>query len=316
MKLKSGKKVGVILSTYNGDRFITQLLDSLCAQDYPAISLYIRDDGSRDKTIDLIKNYDKSMDIHFEAGDHVGVVDSFFQLLSKVSRLPDIDYIAFCDQDDIWKTDKIQRAVTAIGNNESGPALYFSDYEIVNAEFEFINGSRSEPLGAGVTGCFENAIVQNIVPGFTAVINREAAVMISENLPCSDKIIMHDWWVYLVVSAFGKVVSDSTPTAFYRRHGNNTMDVKSSIPMFWKNRIKRYLVKKNHLSPLAVQAEEFRNRFMVMLDTDKRELLDDFIEACFGGIHKRIDYALKGRTYFQSRLDNLLFNLMILFEIR
>ncbi len=309
------KKVAIILSTFNGESYIVQLLESLSRQTHPFFSLYVRDDGSTDRTVALIESYAHAMDIDLYLGSHIGVVDSFFKLLSHVSKLSDIDYIAFCDQDDIWKEDKIERAVTALAKIKFIPALYFADYDIVRADLELIKVSAAN-LTINPKPSFANALVQNIVPGFTAVINKEAAVMISKHRPCSDKIIMHDWWVYLVVSAFGTVISDSKSTALYRRHGNNTMDANISPLLFWKNRINRYFLQKTHLYPLTIHAQEFKRCFMALMDDNIRAILDCFLVASTGTICDRIRYVIHGETYFRTRFDNFLFNLLMLFEIR
>ncbi len=314
----TGKTAGIILSTYNGEKYILQLLDSLYGQTYQDICVYIRDDGSTDKTVDLIRSYDKEMNIFFEAGEHVGVVESFFELLLRISGNRAIEYICFCDQDDIWENDKVKRAVNSIqgvyGENcgKDVPILYFSDYNIVNTDLGFI-----KTIGiAGDSGriCFENALVQNIVPGFTCVINRQAGIMISGNLPCAKKIVMHDWWTYLVVAAFGRIVYDRAPTVYYRRHGKNTMDANTSAIGFWKNRLKRFFNNKGYVDSVSAQVEEFIRCFGSVLDYKKKNVVKEFLDAADGDFCTKLRYVFNGKACYQAWIDNFLFKLILLFE--
>ncbi len=318
------KKTVVILSTYNGEKYIIQLLDSLRCQTCPDVFVYIRDDGSTDKTVDLIHACEcgKGLDIVFERGSgHVGAAESFFKLLSRVTADREIEYICFCDQDDVWKKDKIARAVNGIQQVVNGikhkdcqdmPVLYFSDYDLVNADLKFIKKVQPAPTPCRIS--FENAIVQNIVPGFTCAVNRRAALLLAENLPCSEKIVMHDWWVYLVVSAFGRIVHDPEPTVLYRRHENNTMDADTGSICFWQNRLKRFLKGKGHLKKIADQTEEFRRCFALKLDGEKKKNLDEFLNAVNGEFYKRVQYVFNGKTYYQAWFDNILFKLILVFE--
>lgn len=310
------KKAAVILSTYNGEKYIVQLLDSVRGQTYPNVSVYIRDDGSTDRTINLIRKYGKDMDICFEAGGHVGAVVSFFKLLSKVAENEEIGYICFCDQDDVWKSDKIERAVNGIKENNhcETAALYFSDYDIVNSDLEFIKRVKPAFLPCHIS--FENALVQNIIPGFTCVINKGAAILISENLPCAEKVVMHDWWAYLAVSALGRIVYDPESTVWYRRHENNTMDAETGKIRFWQNRLKRFLENKGYVETLAAQTEEFRRCFARKLDDEKTEVIDEFLSAVEGRFYERLQYVFNGKTYYQAWVDNVLFKLILLFEKR
>ena len=103
------KEVVILISTYNGEKYLAEQLDSLLNQTYQNIKIFIRDDGSKDKTIDIIKEYQKKSEkIFLTEGKNIGFINSFFELL-KLSN--NADYYAYCDQDDVWMEDKIERAV-------------------------------------------------------------------------------------------------------------------------------------------------------------------------------------------------------------
>ena len=115
------KKVAILMSTYNGEKYLKEQIESLLAQTYGNIEIYIRDDGSKDNTIKIIKNYkEKYNNIVLKEGKNIGFINSFFELLNLCN---DADYYAYCDQDDVWMNDKIERAVKFLGKtDENKPA--------------------------------------------------------------------------------------------------------------------------------------------------------------------------------------------------
>ena len=206
-------RVNILLSTYNGERFIRAQLDSLFAQTYPNIVIHIRDDGSTDGTVDIVKEYvDRGIPIVLERGDNIGIIPSFMQLLRNTERTGEL--YAFCDQDDVWKPEKISRAVERImQSSQPERVLYCSRLEYVDEHLHHLGYS----LIPRVVG-FENAVVENIATGCTAVFGEQIRAWILEGDPA--RMMMHDWWAYLVASAFGLVVYDDFPSIQYRQHGN------------------------------------------------------------------------------------------------
>ena len=132
-------KVVVLLSTFNGDKFLQEQLDSLFTQTYNNIYIYVRDDGSTDLTCDILKCFeDKYSNFEVVYGSNIGVVKSFMSLLKMVPA--DGSFVAFCDQDDIWLNDKVTRSVEKLKllpAKEVG--LYFSNYQLVDAELNYIS---------------------------------------------------------------------------------------------------------------------------------------------------------------------------------
>ena len=122
------KKVAVIMSTYNGEKFIREQLDSILNQSYKNIELIVRDDGSKDKTVEIVKEYQaKHKNIKLFEGQNLGFVKSFFELL----KLAEADYYAYADQDDIWIENKIELAVNSLNKlDDQKPNMAFgnSDY--------------------------------------------------------------------------------------------------------------------------------------------------------------------------------------------
>jgi len=294
--------VQVLLSTYDGQKYLEELMNSVLNQDFPDLEILVRDDGSTDETARILEKYSGLENVQILYGDNLGVVGSFFALLEASS--PDAEYIAFCDQDDVWEKDKVSRAIGIIKKYVDTPAMYCSRVTLVNENLKMLGFSqipRREPA-------FGNALVQNIATGCTIIINNAARQIILTKLPSA--ILIHDWWIYLVVSAFGKVIYDEEPRIFYRQHSSNMIGERSGLLAKWVKRIVRFL-KQGRIPFVTIQAKEFCMIFGEALPADKKFILDRFINerSTFIG---RLRYALKSDTYRQAKLDDLIFRILII----
>ncbi len=211
--MNSPPRVNILLSTYNGEHFIAELLGSLLNQSYSNIALYIRDDGSTDGTVELVKSHSfNNKLIRFTAENNIGVISSFMQLLANSGEPGDL--YAFCDQDDVWKCDKVSRAVEKImAGAEPDRVLYCTRLEYVDEQLKPL-GYSSIPRLVG----FNNAVVENIATGCTVMFGETIRQLILKGR--SGDMIMHDWWAYLVASAFGEIIYDDFPSIKYRQHAN------------------------------------------------------------------------------------------------
>ncbi|MBS3976029.1 MAG: glycosyltransferase family 2 protein [Syntrophomonadaceae bacterium] len=295
-------RVHVLLSTYNGQKYLEELMDSVLQQDYPELAMLIRDDGSTDETLRILEKYSSLKNVQILHGKNIGVVRSFFSLLELSS--PDAEYIAFCDQDDVWKKDKVARAVGILDRySDNVPAMYCSRATLVDENLEILGLSQFY----GREPAFGNALVQNIATGCTIIINNAARQLLLKKLPSA--AIIHDWWIYLVVSAFGKVYYDVESRILYRQHSANTIGEKSGFLAKWTKRAKRFL-KLGRIPLVTKQANEFNKIYGESLPLDKKIMLDSFINqrSTFMG---RLRYAFKGETYRQAKLDDLIFRVLI-----
>lgn len=207
------KKVKVLLSTYNGERYITELLKSLSEQDGVDISVLIRDDGSKDNTLDMIKQFNEKIDIHLYKGNNIGYSDSFWYLITMAT---DADYYALCDQDDYWCRDKLLSAIKLIENSGiKGPILYTSNVISTDEKLKVIN-KDSFPVHKIVS--FADSLKRSILPGCTFVFNDELLNYLKKY---NGKRLIHDWSIYLIAKAVGNVLYDTEPHILYRIHGNN-----------------------------------------------------------------------------------------------
>lgn len=296
------KKVTVLLSTYNGSKFLQQQLNSLYEQTYSNIRILVRDDGSLDSTRNIlqIENLNGHIDI-LQGHKNLGPALSFFELLNNAAST-ETEYIAFCDQDDVWHPNKIEHAVSALLTvPDNRPALFCSRLEIVDEQLNHI-GFTNTPRKVG----FGNALVENIATGCTIVLNRKGLELLSENLPTN--VLMHDWWCYLVLSCFGEVIFDENANIKYRQHGNNTIGVTVNILDELRRKMHRFMHSSKGL--LWSQAYLFLNIFENRIPVSKMHILKKFI-AAKSSLRYRIQIILSKEIWRQKWFDNLLLRLII-----
>lgn len=298
-------RVNVLLSTFNGERFLPVLLDSLLRQTHTDWLLSVRDDGSSDGTLEILKTYFSSFPgMRVSEGANIGVVDSFFALLQEGD--PGCDFFAFCDQDDIWHPDKLTDAVRWLGKVDPRvPALYCSRVEYVDEALKHLGFSKI-PSRPG----FGNALVENISAGCTLVMNALGRKLILSSLPGG--ALMHDWWCYLVVSCFGTILYDSTPQVRYRQHERNAVGGTSNRFLHFTRRANRFLRDSSRLFRVTDQARVFDRCFGDRLDSKNAAILEGFLRSK-SGIPPRFRYALSPMgVWRQSMVDTLILRILIL----
>lgn len=213
-------KIQVLMSTYNGEKFLREQLDSILKQNIQDISIIIRDDGSKDSTIDILNEYSKKYNnIKYYIGNNVGPAKSFLELLDN----PDYaDYYCFCDQDDVWLENKISIALSKLNKNINVPSMYYSEVNIVDKKLNFI--SKSYYSGIDSIGA---SFVTTPVIGCTLVINRKLRNIVIKQFP--KRIAMHDSWIYRIcLGVNGIVIHDYDSYIKYRQHENNVIGISTS----------------------------------------------------------------------------------------
>jgi hypothetical protein len=221
-------RVAILLSTFNGGRFVDQQLRSILAQTHQDWVLYWRDDGSDDCTAERLRAFAEGDGLgrcrKVEGGEHLGVMRSFFVLLRAAVRdAPRA--VAFADQDDVWLANKLERGLERLADAAAGaPALYCARQVLVDEALVRIGLScrlRRRPS-------FAAALTQNIATGCTILLNAEAAGLIAASQPPAGTL--HDWWSYLIVAgAGGSLVTDETPVVLYRQHPGSFVGAPSSL---------------------------------------------------------------------------------------
>lgn len=287
-------KICVLLATYNGEKYLKQQLDSLLEQTYENFQILVRDDGSADATVEILKAYDVLL---LEGGENLGAKKSFGVLLEYAMQESDAQYFMFCDQDDVWLPDKIEKTVEKMLEVESGdlqkPALVHTDLSVVNEKLGTIANSfwRYEHIEPA-KNTLSRLLMQNTITGCTMMINRSLA---SLALPVPGECIMHDWWLGLVAAAFGKIGYVPEQTIKYRQHGSNDTGAKKYS---YKNvflKAYRFLFSNElyvqHLQKNILQAKVFLDQYHAKLDINARQMLKDFAsleQASFIGKRKTI----------------------------
>jgi glycosyltransferase involved in cell wall biosynthesis len=293
-------RVVVLMSTYQGERFVGEQLRSILDQLPPEGRIVVRDDGSTDATVQRIEEVGDPRVIVI-LGPNVGYARSFLWLMEHAPR--DAEMIMLCDQDDVWLGGKIERAWAALKDGGATPMLYCSRLEIVDAQL------RSKGLSPEYKRqpCFANALAQNIMTGCTAAMN-PAALRLGCIGADAAQIHFHDWWLYLVVAAFGRVVYDRHPTVRYRQHGANVIGMGAGFGRY--RAILHFLRDTNWVHIMFAQIEHFRVVHGARLDPGQRELLRRFFNPLDSRATARL--LLSPRLFQQSLLGEALFRMLLL----
>lgn len=223
-------KIAILLATYNGEKYISEQIRSILKQSYNNWNLYIHDDGSNDRTLEIVESYQEKypQNIYILENKKVGgAKNNFFYLMSKVKA----PYYMFCDQDDVWMPNKIELTVGRMKENEkekkNSPILIFSDLKVVDEKLKMISPKMSEyqNLNMYYTDIY-HLMLQNVVTGCTCMINDRCKELA---LKCKniEEVIMHDWWCGLIASYFGKIDYIDKPLIQYRQHTNNSVGAKN-----------------------------------------------------------------------------------------
>lgn len=261
------EKVIVLMSTYNGEKFVREQIDSILAQTYKNIEILVRDDGSQDKTVEILKQYEKEHKIHLIEGENVGFIKSFFTLIQEAEEA---DYYAYSDQDDIWFPNKIERAISFIKQeNRQIPILYFANYDYYNTNMEFTGHGAVHKKGPS----FRNALVDCITLGINSVMNQTTIKILKEHIPT--KSCGHDWWTYMVCAGLGKVIYDKEVVLKYRRHDNNVSAGGMSFIRFQLWRIKKFFVN-GYFKNVKEQLREYETYYIQDLSQENKKLLQLF----------------------------------------
>ncbi len=226
---KTAPSIDILLSVYNGEKYLAQLLSSLENQTCHDFRLVIRNDGSSDGSFYLLEQFAHQTPLRcrlHHRKKNLGVIPAYNWLMKKAAA----DYIMFCDQDDVWLPEKVEKSLRAIqeAEDEYGretPLLLHCDLRVVDKNLKLLSPSmwRFQHLNAQKACSFEKLLVQNVVTGCAAVFNRALARKVP-HVP--DEAVMHDWFLALAASAYGRVIPLPEALLLYRRHEANTLGPK------------------------------------------------------------------------------------------
>lgn len=281
----AGARVDILLATYNGERYLAEQIDSLLAQTFDDWRVIARDDGSSDGTVRILESYaachpGKFMLIE-DAAVGLGACGNFGRLMEHSTA----DYVMFCDQDDVWLPRKIETLMVAMRELEAEcgpntPLLVHSDLQVVDSELRVLHPSFGaiQDIDLVQGRKLNQLLIQNTVTGCAALCNRP---LVELSLPIERGALMHDWWVALVASGFGRIEFIPEPTVFYRQHVRNTLGAKQ---MDWHSTLLRFLgyprrTLSRHrymIAALLRQARAFLDRYGDRLPERSREVVAQF----------------------------------------
>ncbi len=274
--------IAIVMSTYNGQTFLKEQINSILGQSFSDFTLYIRDDGSSDETVSIIEEMavaDSRIVLVKDgsgANTNMGFGASFSSAAAfALNNDSGFSYLAFCDQDDVWEAGKLQAAVDKLaGVDANAPALFASNYYICDEKLN-VNGTFSDtnPM-EGVT--FQNMFFEGVFPGFTLVINRHLAQLSFLN-DCSKDIYYHDKWVSLIALGLGgRIVFDATPLAKYRRHSSAASS--TNLGAFAKIKWRIGTVLNGDFCPRTrLMLKCFNQLFSASVDADIKQFLQIFV---------------------------------------
>ena len=288
--------VNILLTTYNGEHFLSEQIDSILKQTHSNIKILARDDGSTDNTVKILNEYQDKYPDKFQiiptSSKNAGAAMNFFTLISYA----DAPYIMFCDQDDYWLPEKISKSLFELKEMESEfgkqmPLLVHTNLKVVDQNLRLIHPSFWEYSGIKPENTRLNRLlVQNVITGCTVIFNRCLANL-CQTIP--DNLLMHDWWLGLITSAIGEIRHIEEPTVFYRQHYKNAVGAKASIKSLSelnKKIVTTFTRPKGYLPDYIHQAENLFFIFQDHLPDKNKEILKNFIN-------------LKDQNFFQKRIN-------------
>ncbi|CPR13636.1 glycosyltransferase family 2 protein [Brenneria goodwinii] len=273
--------ITVLMAAYNGEQFISEQIDSILNSNTDEeIKLQISLDVSTDNTENVLRLLDKkNIEIVIQKKRLGSAKNNFSWIIDHCNDDDNTGYYMLSDQDDVWLKNKINDSIIELkriekqyGNNI--PCLVFTDSSVVdqnlNLIFEsFVNSSKLD-VEHGLS--FKRLLTQNVGQGCTFAFNH-ALLRLVRNMP-SD-VIMHDWWIMLVASCFGKVKFISSPSMLYRQHSNNELgaqriNIKSILRKIIKNDVKESILRTQY------QASLFLSAFGGQLDREMYEFIKNY----------------------------------------
>lgn len=314
----SQNTVAICLATYNGEKYLSKQINSLLDQTFSDWCLFIRDDHSRDKTREIIKAYtdkypEKIFNIEDEKIKGGSSKKNFAAIWKWVTENYSFNYFMFCDQDDFWLPEKIQKSFEYIKEHEKqkcGPILVHTDLKVVDQNLNVLGNSFFEyrALNPEIKD-LRHLLVQNNITGCTMMWNGE----LNRLLDLSDeRVAMHDWWIALTASCFGRIECVKESTILYRQHGDNVVGAtKVNTLSFIIKRLTGGAHVKETLIMSVIQAQAFLDYYSEKLGPEQKEIFRVFSELLNYNKIVKIWTVLKGK-YLKQGIIQIIGELMFI----
>lgn len=256
------KKVIVLMSTYNGEKYIKEQIDSILNQKYVDLKLFVRDDGSNDSTVQILDEYQKLGQLKWYSGENLKPAKSFLNLLKNCDKA---DYYAFADQDDYWHEDKLYNALEKLEKEDyKFGKLYISALNVVDSNLNYIYNQKI-PMNID----FKAEMIKNYATGCTMVFDNRLRDIVNKNE--ISYIEMHDSLICRIASLYDcPIICDNASFIDYRQHGNNVLGMTNNPIKTWKRRWNRFRYSNCESSKLAI---EFLNIKDLNITKEKKQFL-------------------------------------------
>jgi glycosyltransferase involved in cell wall biosynthesis len=289
------------MPTYNGERFLSQQVSSILEQEEVSISLYVRDDSSTDNTLEILKQFDTKISI-LESHENIGTARSLIVLLE---NCPDVDFLAFCDQDDHWNYNHLSDAIRHLKNSIcDSPTLYFPLYAYIDETGKSI-GKRRPRKHIGRA----NSLVENPAIGCGIVVNRKSIELI-RRVKFNPKLHI-DQQLYFLLSHCGEIVQGDSYNVFYRLHRNNQVGIRKQRNLY---KLFKSLILDSHLRGNQIELWHFYLDNIDFFPIEARSFIEKHFTNTRGDIFTRILCSLNPTFQREKMLDQLAFKVLILLK--
>lgn len=309
------KKVILITSTYNGSSYLPALLDSIAAQTYENLELYVRDDGSTDNSVEILRSYQNA----FPQGKRIvllnetdndwenrGAHQSYRYL---IQHLGDADYYLFCDQDDVWEPDKVERAVSHMEQYSSEiPVLYIHNYYVCD---HALHVEHTLPARSSITPeQMQQINLAHVIMtgtwggvGMAQGFNRKLKQLTFDQGDILPSVAVDCWISWVVAGMNGALIYDHKPLAYYRRHSGTFSSGDANGLLRYRDWFKHM---QRHCNNIVNGIHEYRRLYGQMVSKERADFL-----ALFDSRHQlhKLFYPHRLRS---SLLDEIAFRILIL----
>ena len=267
----------IMLSTYNGNKYIREQLDSLYSQKDVEIHILVRDDGSKDDTVEILKEYrQKYGKMTIYRDKNVGAAMSFHILMKYAyNDFSNYNYYAFSDQDDVWLPEKIALQVAeATKHPQEEPLLVYTDLKVVDENLNVQHESMIRTQSDHANTELIQELTENTVTGGVAMINHALADLWTGQE--KHALLMHDWYLALLATAFGKLIYIDRPTELYRQHSSNVLGART-LRKRVKNWVRPHILFAKYWNLIESSQEQAKNLLDLPVSSQTKEIIENFV---------------------------------------
>jgi len=288
------------MATYNGEKYLSEQIESVLRQSYRNWVLFVRDDGSDDDTVEILRDYHSKYPEKIILVENDGLVcncakKNFAAVLKWAAESYDFSYFMFCDQDDVWLEDKIRSSLAKLKSSEKKemkPYLLHTDLKVVDRELNILGESffAYRALDCRVRDV-KHLLVQNNATGCTMLWNKAFNHLLDLS---DDDVAMHDWWMSITASLKGEILCLRKSTILYRQHGGNVVGATNvnSLSFIIKRLLGAARVKETFRLSFD-QAEAILRKYGSQLTTQQLSAVKGYVELRDQNKIKRIAGVLK-----------------------